>query len=139
MNSGAPRKKWDEMIVAQGADLAAFYQKLALDHTAPVVVELKAEKAGFVSRCDARIIGEVIRDLGGGRFTKDSVINHDVGVDQIAKPGDAVKQGGMLARIHATTDIFAQAAAICAKSVFEISSRKPKLSPLIVDTFLPGR
>ncbi len=88
LNSGEPRKKWDEMLVAQGADLKAFNKKLALDSTAPVVFELKSERAGFVSKCDARIIGEVIRDLGGGRLTKDSQINYDVGVDQIAKPGE---------------------------------------------------
>ena len=77
--SGKPRKKWDEMLAAQGADLAAFNRKLALDHTAPVVVELKAPASGFISRCDARILGEIVRDLGGGRFTKESGINYDVG------------------------------------------------------------
>jgi pyrimidine-nucleoside phosphorylase len=67
LNSGKPRAKWDEMIVAQGADLKAFNRKLALNSTA-VVVELNVRKmAGYVSKCDARIIGEVIRDLGGGR------------------------------------------------------------------------
>src|SRR5262249_37049379 len=65
LNSGAPRKKWDDMLVAQGADLEAFQQKLARDHTAPVVLELRAEESGFVSKCDARLVGEVIRDLGG--------------------------------------------------------------------------
>ena len=60
-----------------------------------MVVELKAEKAGFVSKCDARIIGEVIRDLGGGRLTKESAINYDVGVDQIAKPGERVEKSGV--------------------------------------------
>jgi len=54
------------MIVAQGADLEAFNRKLALDHAAPVVVELKSSRGGFVSSCDARLIGEVIRDLGAG-------------------------------------------------------------------------
>ncbi len=34
LNSGAPREKWDEMLVAQGADLDAFNRKLALDSTA---------------------------------------------------------------------------------------------------------
>ena len=81
------------MLAAQGADLAAFKRKLALDHTAPVVVELKAPASGFVSRCDARILGEVVRDLGGGRFTKESGINYDVGVDAIAKPGEAIQAG----------------------------------------------
>ena len=42
-----PRAKWDEMLAAQGADLAAFNRKLALDHTAPVVVELKAPASGL--------------------------------------------------------------------------------------------
>ncbi|MEY4918803.1 MAG: Pyrimidine-nucleoside phosphorylase, partial [Verrucomicrobiota bacterium] len=46
LNSGAPRAKWDEMIVAQGADLKAFSRKLALDSTAKVVAEVKSEKAG---------------------------------------------------------------------------------------------
>ena len=68
LNSGALRRKWDEMLIAQGADLGAFNKKLAFDHTAPVVAELKAEKPGFVAKCDARLIGEVIRDLGGGRL-----------------------------------------------------------------------
>jgi thymidine phosphorylase len=85
--SGAPRKKWDEMLIAQGADLNAFNKKLALDHTAPVVLEIKADRGGSISKCDARIVGEVIHDLGGGRLTKESVIDHDVGVDQLAKPG----------------------------------------------------
>src|SRR5262245_8265004 len=40
LDSGAPRKKWDEMIVAQGADLKAFNRKLALNHTARAVAEL---------------------------------------------------------------------------------------------------
>jgi len=63
LHSGAPRKKWDVMLVAQGANLAAFNRKLGRDHTAPVVVELKAGRSGFVSRCDAQRMGEVIRDL----------------------------------------------------------------------------
>jgi pyrimidine-nucleoside phosphorylase len=130
-NSGAPRVKWDEMIVAQGADLEAFNEKLALDHTAAVVVEVKSTKAGFVSKCDARIIGEVVRDLGGGRLTKESTINHDVGIDGLMKPGEAVSRGSTLARVHAANREDAAVARERLKAAFEISARKPKLSPLI--------
>ena len=131
LNSGAPRAKWDEMLVAQGADLKAFNRKLALDHTASVVVELKAPAAGFVSKCDARIIGEVIRDLGGGRLTKESAINYDVGMDRMAKPGERVEKYSVLARIHAAD--LAQAKTACArvKTAFEISARRRKTAPLI--------
>ena len=135
--SGKPREKWNEMLAAQGADLAAFDRKLALDHTAPVVVELKAPASGFVSLCDARIIGEVVRDLGGGRFTKESSINYDVGVDKIAKPAEPIKAGGLLARIHATDLAQAEAAGARLGTAFEISAQPPAPSPLIADIIQP--
>ncbi len=131
LNSGAPRRKWDEMIAAQGADLDAFNKKLALDHTAPVVVELKAERSGFVSKCDARIIGEVIRDLGGGRLTKESSINYDVGVDRLAKPGDRVERGSTLASIHSVNRAQASTARNRLKMAFAISVKPPGVVPLI--------
>jgi pyrimidine-nucleoside phosphorylase len=135
--SGAPREKWDEMLVAQGADLDAFNRRLSLDHTAPVVKELRATKAGFVSRCDARIIGEMIRDLGGGRLTKESVINHDVGVDRLAKPGEEVRTGSILVRVHAADKMQAGTALHRLQTAFEISDQPPDLPPLIQDAILP--
>jgi pyrimidine-nucleoside phosphorylase len=132
--SGAPRKKWDEMLAAQGADLLAFNKKLALDHTAPAVVELKANGSGFVSRCDARLIGKVIRDLGGGRLTKESVTNHGVGVDRLAKPGEPVSKGSTLARIHAGSRAQAEAARARLKAAFEILAKPKKTAPLVLET-----
>ena len=132
--SGKPRQKWNELLAAQGADLPAFDRKLAREHTAPVVVELKAPASGYVSRCDARIIGEVVRDLGGGRFTKESSINYDVGVDEIAKPAEPIKAGGLLARIHATDLAQAEAAGARLKTAFDISAQPPVANPLIAGT-----
>ncbi|HEX3626964.1 MAG TPA: thymidine phosphorylase [Verrucomicrobiae bacterium] len=122
LDSGAPRKKFDEMLQSQGADIGAFDRKLSLDSTAPVVAELKSARAGVVSRCDARILGEVIRDLGGGRLTKESAINHDVGIDRMRKPGERVGKGAILARIHAATRPKAKAAVARAETAFEISA-----------------
>ena len=133
LNSGAPRAKWDEMIVAQGADLKAFNQKLAQDSTAAVVVEVKSDKAGFISRCDARIIGEVIRDIGGGRLTKESTINFEVGVDRLAKPGERVEKSGLLCRVHAADPAQAKGAVVRLRTVFEISAKRPAKTPLIIE------
>ena len=134
--SGEPRKKWDEMLVAQGADLAAFNRKLRQDFTAPVVVELRARKSGFITRCDARIIGEIVRDLGGGRLTKESVINYDVGIDSLAKPGDKVTKGSTLARIHGLDDSQASAALGRLSSAFDFSSRSSRAGSLIAATIV---
>jgi len=133
LRSGAPRKKWDQMLMAQGADLTAFNRKLGCDHTAPVVVELKAGRHGFVTRCDARLLGEVIRDLGGGRLTRESVINPDVGLDRIAKPGDVVSAGDVLLRIHAASRASVAAASRRLKSAFEFGDRRPRLAPLVAE------
>jgi pyrimidine-nucleoside phosphorylase len=133
LRSEAPRAKWDEMLVAQGANLKAFNEKLRYDHTAPVVLELNSPKAGFVSRCDARIIGEVIRDLGGGRLTKESVINYDVGIDRLMKPGEIVQRGSTLARIHAVDHQQAEAACERLKTAFEIRVKSHRAAPLIAE------
>ena len=133
LNSGAPRAKWDEMIVAQGADLKAFNQKLTLDSTAKIIVELKSEKSGYISKCDARIIGEVIRDLGGGRLTKDSKINFDVGVDKIRTLGEPVEKSGTLCRIHAADSVQVETAIVRLKIAFEISAKRPAKTPLVAE------
>ena len=101
--SGAPLQKWKEMLSAQGANLDAFVSKLAENHTAPVVAELKAPRSGFLARADARIIGEVIRDLGGGRLTKEANVDFDVGIDQLSAIGKPIAAGAPLCRVHART------------------------------------
>ena len=137
LNSDAPRKKWDEMLAGQGADLNAFNQKLALDSTAPVVIELKAAKPGYISRCDARLIGEVIRDLGGGRLTKESVIDYDAGVDRIAKPGERLEKSAILCRVHAADSNQAKAAVVRLKAAFEISANRPGKIPQLAEIIVP--
>jgi thymidine phosphorylase len=135
-NSGAPRAKFDEMLRAQGADLKAFNKKLLLDAIAPAAIELKSPRGGFVSRCDARIIGEAVRDLGGGRLTKDAAIHYDVGIDRMMKPGERVEKNSPLARIHATSKARADAVICRLQSAFEISTTKPKAPPLIAKIIL---
>jgi thymidine phosphorylase len=113
--------------------LKAFPRKLALDSTAKVVAEVKSEKSGHISKCDARIIGEVIRDIGGGRLTKDSAINFDVGVDQIAKPGEWAEKSGVLCRVHAADSAQANMAVARLRVAFEISSKRMAKLPLIAE------
>jgi pyrimidine-nucleoside phosphorylase len=131
LDSGKPRAKWDEMLAAQGADLDAFNKKLQLDHTAPVVMELKAAHKGYVSGCDARIIGEVVRDLGGGRLTKETVIQPDVGVDRLPEQGDFVISGEILCRVHAADKNTAEAALARLQTAFKISDTPPARPELV--------
>ncbi len=132
--SGAPRRKWDELIVAQGANLDAFRTKLQRDHTAPIVLDCGSDHDGFIHQCDARIIGEIVRDLGGGRMTKTSVIQPEVGVDALAKPGEEIRRGAVLGRIHAVTIEQAEAARARLRTAFTLAPRPLPARPLIVDS-----
>lgn len=131
LDSGRPRKKWDEMLAAQGADVAAFTKKLEHDHTAPVVAEVCAQQDGFVQSCNARIVGEVVRDLGGGRLTKETVIQPDVGVDMIAAAGDVTSFGSVLCRVHAATKAQADAAVARLEKAFKVSEFPPETPTLV--------
>jgi thymidine phosphorylase len=133
LDSGKPRKKWDEMLRAQGANLDAMNEKLSRDSEARVVEPVKAEKSGYVSRCDARMIGEVIRDLGGGRVTKDARIDYAVGVDGIVKVGAKVKAGDVLARVHGADDAGAKGAVERVRRAFGISGEQSGGASLVAE------
>ncbi len=131
--SGQPLQKWNEMLQSQRADLESFYRELTKDSCAPAARELHATRDGFVSSCDARLIGEVVRDLGAGRITKESRIDFKAGVDRIAKPGEAVRAGSVLARIHARDAASAEVAATRLSHAFEILNQPPVTGPLIAE------
>ena len=130
---GRAREKWDELLVAQGADLAAFRRKLQASQTAPDLHEHKAVTTGFVTACDARIIGEIVRDLGGGRLTKDTVINPDVGLEILAPPGTRVRSGDVLALIHAADAASAAAANTRLAAAFAIRDVASGIPQLIAE------
>ncbi len=132
--SGEPRQKWNEMLAAQGSDLEAFHRQLIRTTCAKTVIEVKADRTGFVHRCDAKLIGEAIRDLGGGRLQKEDAINFSVGVDQLIKPGEKITAGKTLGRIHANSLSAASAAQAKLKAAFSVSPKKPTLSSLIYET-----
>ncbi|KAK7179459.1 hypothetical protein DPSP01_012489 [Paraphaeosphaeria sporulosa] len=108
LESGAPRAKWDELIEAQGGDLKAFTQKLQSPIEA-FSLPIPSNKSGTISDCNARIIGEVVRDLGGGRAAKDSILDLNVGVADMKKPGERVKQGEQLCVLYARNEVEAVA------------------------------
>jgi pyrimidine-nucleoside phosphorylase len=108
LESGAPRAKWNELLEAQGGDLNAFTQKL----NSPIqafALPITASNPGTISYCNARIIGEVVRDLGGGRAAKDSILDLNVGVAEMKKPGERVEQGEQLCMLYARNEVEAAA------------------------------
>ena len=98
---GSALKKLAEFVTAQGGDAAAVYDTSMLPH-AEILLEVPAPADGYVSRINAEGVGLVSMHLGGGRATKEDVIDLAVGVVLHKKVGDAVRAGESIATIHAS-------------------------------------
>ena len=119
LDDGSARAKWDEMLVSQSADLDAFNAKLRAPASV-VIAPLEADQSGVITRCDARVIAEIVRDLGGGRAHKDAVLNLEVGINGLKKPGERIQANQPLCQVHAASDEAARSALAQLKTAFEI-------------------
>ena len=129
---GSALEKFAEFIEAQGGDRRAVYDEGLLP-AAPVRYEARAASSGFVRHIDAQGVGLVSMHLGGGRATKDSVIDLAVGFVLNKKTGDAVAPGESLATIHARDEKSAAEAAEKLAACFSFSGTQPAVPGIIRD------
>jgi pyrimidine-nucleoside phosphorylase len=95
------------------------------------VEELFAKSAGFVTRCDAKLLGLASNALGAGRNTMDDAIDPAVGLLLKKKLGDRVTRGETLCEVHWNDAERARAARPLIQNAFEIKPRPVKPRPLI--------
>ena len=136
VRSGRALDKLAEMVTAQGGDASAVYDTELLP-SAPVVCEVPAERAGIVSRIHAEAVGLVSMKLGGGRATKEDVIDPRVGVVLCKKLGDPVAEGEAIAVVHAADAEHAAEARKQLQACYEFSSR-PVVRPPFIRKIIRG-
>ena len=117
-------------VTAQGGDARAVYDTSLLPQ-APVQLEVPAAESGYVSHIRADGVGMVSLHLGGGRATKESVIDLSVGLVLKKKVGDRVEAGESLATIHARDEASAQAAAEMLAQCYTLTREAPERGPFI--------
>ena len=127
---GSAKRKLAEFVAAQGGDRNAVYD-VSLLPEAPVQVEVPAPEDGYVSHIAASDVGMVSMHLGGGRATKEDVIDLAVGVVLHKKVGDAVRAGESLATIHAAAPEAAARAARDLAACYTITPERPVHTPFI--------
>ncbi|HVO76369.1 MAG TPA: thymidine phosphorylase [Candidatus Bathyarchaeia archaeon] len=131
VESGRALERFERIVSAQGGRLAAKGPAYGLPR-APVVLPLAAVSSGFVSRIEARIVGETVREMGGGRFRADDVVDHAVGIVLHRKSGDEVAVGETLLDIHAADEGTARAAAAKLGPAVSIARGRVPPAPLII-------
>lgn len=67
-------------------------------------IPLNALESGYIQSFDAKVIGQAVVNLGGGRFKKEDTIDFAVGIETLKKIGDEVKEGEPILYIHANSE-----------------------------------
>lgn len=101
LDSGKGMDMFEKLVTAQGGRLESFLAKASnRKHISSSVQEIRASGNGFITECSARKIGEAVRILGGGRMSKEQNIDRKVSCEILAKKGDFVSGGDIIARLY---------------------------------------
>lgn len=100
ISSGSAWSRFRELVIAQDGDVSYIDDPARLPQ-AEIVEQVPAPRAGYLEGIHARMIGESVIILGGGRSKKGDKIDHDVGVEIHHKVGDHLEKGETLFTVHA--------------------------------------
>lgn len=127
--NGDAFNKLKEMIDWQGGDVSYIEhpEKFPL---AKHIVEVKADKDGYVRRIDALMIGESAMRLGAGRAKIEDTIDMSAGIVLNKKIGDKVKKDETLCFVHTNIDKFDDILKDI-KEAFIIDENEVKTPPII--------
>ncbi len=93
---GSAWRKFQQMVEFQGGSLAMIHDPKKLP-SAPVVVEWKAPRRGYLTKMDSEEIGRIVVDLGGGRRKASDTVDPAVGIHFHKKLGAKLAPGDLIA------------------------------------------
>ena len=131
LSDGRAAETFGKMVLMMGgpADFVENWTRIVPE--APVIKDVLAPAAGFVSTIDGEALGLAVVGLGGGRSNEVATIDRAVGFDAIARIGTPVTQGDLLARVHAADEAAAEKASNELLSTFTVSQQVPTPSTLV--------
>lgn len=103
IDSGEGLEKFRQLISRQWGDSSVIDAPEQL-RKAKYRIPLNSMKQGYISKIEAKNIGQAVVNLGGGRYKKDDVVNYNVGIEMNKKIGDLVKVDEPLLYIHADNE-----------------------------------
>lgn len=131
IDSGAALDRFRQIIEGQGGDprVVDDYSRLP---QAPSRFVVRAERAGYVARLDAELVGRASVMLGAGRDRVDDAVDPAVGIVIMAKPGTRVAAGDAVFEIHYGEQAKLDAALVLARRAVTLADEPPVLRAIIV-------
>ena len=99
ISNGSAYNKFLEFVANQGGDISYVRNYDTLVQPS-IIREVQSEESGYVHKINARIIGDSVKILGGGRDNIDDEIDPSVGIVINKKVSEQVKTGQILAFIY---------------------------------------
>jgi len=136
LDDGRALDVFRRMVEAHGGDACVIDDPLRLPQPG-AVVEVPASRDGIVTDVDARQIGRVVLQLGGGRTTTDDVIDPAAGVDRLVQAGETVARGQPLMRLLACDAARAEALLQEAAAAVQLDATAPAGRELVIEEAVP--
>jgi pyrimidine-nucleoside phosphorylase len=134
LNSGQALGRAEEWFAAQGSTVDVFGHPEKLP-VAPVSLLVASPFGpGFVEKVDARVVGQVVLGLGGGREKTSDTIDPTVGVECLKAVGDEVGADEDLFVVHAASDAAAEEAAKHLVEAVKVAKKPAEPIPLVFKT-----
>jgi pyrimidine-nucleoside phosphorylase len=128
IGDGSAVEAYERWVRAQGGDP----DEAALP-TAPIMREVVAGRAGYLSELGAVRVGQAALHLGAGRQTKDDPIDHAVGIVCLCKRGDRVAEGEPVFEVHAGSEDTAAEAVQELAGAYALSDEPPPERSVVID------
>jgi thymidine phosphorylase len=131
LDSGAAAERFARMVAGLGGPADLLEQADRHLGRAPVVVPALSPQSGFVFAVDCRGLGMAVVHLGGGRHHPKDIIDHAVGLVELARLGQRVERGQALALVHAHDEDSARAGAAAVLKAYRLSETPPEIQRAI--------
>lgn len=134
LRSGEAVRRAEAMVEAQGGDPRVVTDPSLLPRPA-VETPVVAPRGGFVTGWNARALGHILVDLGGGRRRKEEAIDPSVGIRLLRKAGDSVSAGEVIAVVGTRAGDEAVLARVA--GAVTIGDRSPAVEPIVLEEVSP--
>ena len=131
VENGSALKKFKEMISAHGGDIDSLNDNTL--HIAENSYTITANQNGYISKIDTLNLGNALVEMGAGRKKISDIIDPTAGFAIHVKKGNLIKKGDKLLTLFCSSLKKIKIASKMIDQSIEISSKSPKLSPLIIN------
>jgi thymidine phosphorylase len=134
LEAGAAAERFGAMVAELGGPAGLLEDPNRWLRAAPVVRAVEPLEPGIATAVDVRAVGIAIVDLGGGRARETDVVDHSVGLTEIAALGERVGRGERpLALVHARDEESAEHAARAIRSAYVLGDAPPQASEAVLE------